>query len=438
MNQAVASEKPTAIDASTWRKRYADIIAPVYYQYSDLVVDHAQGTHLYTVDSRDVLDFGSGIAVTNLGHGHPAVVAAAHAQLDRLWHTSVTSLHPRLIEAAERLVNVTPKGLDQAFFTNSGAEAVESALKLARRATGRSEIIAFYGAFHGRTYGALTLTASNPRYHRNIGPFLPGVHHVRYPYCLHTCAHTSDEPCPIAEGEDIERLFKTVVPADSVAAIMVEPILGEGGYVVPPARFMPRLREICDEHGILLVADEVQSGLARTGKMFAVDHVGVLPDIMCVAKALGNGMPVAAIVAKRELMARWERGEHGTTYGGNAVACSAAIAVIDTIVRDNLCERSARLGKRVMEQLASWRPLFPEIIDIRGRGLMIGIEFMRDGKPAGELVDAIQKRALELGVLLLTCGVEHNVVRLIPPITTSETDLERGLDMLQTAIKETR
>src|SRR5438093_810854 len=276
---------------ATWRERDAELIAPAYGRYSDLVVESAEGAHLHTVDGRDVLDFGCGIAVTSLGHRHPAVVAAVHEQVDRLWHTSVTTLHPKMIEAAAALVAVTPDGLDQVFFSNSGAEAVEGAVKLTRRATGRTEIIAFTGAFHGRTYGAMTLTASRAKYRTGVGPFLPGVHHVRYPYCFRFCTHGPNERCPIAEGEDLQRLFATTVPPETVAAIIVEPVLGEGGIVVPPATFLPSLRTLCDQHGILLIADEIQCGLARTGRMFAVEQTRTDPDVMTLAKALGNGLP---------------------------------------------------------------------------------------------------------------------------------------------------
>ena len=329
-----------------------------------------------------------------------------------------------------------PEGLDQAFFCNSGAEAVEASIKLARRATGRSEIIAFHGAFHGRTYGAISLTASNSRYHRGIGPFLPGIHHVSYPYCLRTCTHAAGERCPIAEGIEIERLFKILVAPEDVAAIIVEPVQGEGGYIVPPARFLPRLREICDEHGILLIVDEVQSGFARTGRMFACQHWNLTPDIMCVAKAMGNGLPIAGIAAKHSVMQHWQPGEHGSTYGGNPVACAAMVAVIDTIEAEQLCDRAATLGKRVMERARGWQQTVHELVDVRGLGLMIGLEFMSDGGPAAALVDAIQRRCLELGALLLTCGPDHNVIRLVPPLTISEADLDAGLDILERAITE--
>ena len=424
-----------AADAATWRDRDAELISPAYHRFSNLVVESAKGAHLHTVDGRDVLDFGCGIGVTNLGHGHPAVVAAVHAQVDRLWHTSVTTFHPQMIEAAAALVSITPPSLDQVFLTNSGAEAVEGAMKLARRATGRPDIIAFIGGFHGRTYGALSLTASKAAYRRGMGPLLPGVHHVRYPYCFRYCSHGPDEVCDLVERE-LELLFATTTAPETVAAIVVEPVQGEGGYVVPPATLMPTLRRICDEHGILLVADEVQTGFARTGRMFAVDHTRVVPDIMCLAKALGNGMPIAAMVAGHRVMSAFHEGEHGTTYGGNAVACAAAIAVIETLTSERIPERADLLGRRVMERARGWQAEIPALADVRGLGLMIGLEFMEDGAPAAKLVDRIAANAIARGLLLLSCGIDGNVIRLIPPLTIPEPELDAGLDILEAAMRE--
>jgi 4-aminobutyrate aminotransferase len=424
-----------AADAATWRERDAELISPAYHRYSDLVVESAEGAHLHTVDGRDVLDFGCGIGVTNLGHRHPAVVAAVHAQVDRLWHTSVTAFHPQMIEAAAALVSIMPASLDQVFLTNSGAEAVEGAMKLARKATGRSEIIAFVGGFHGRTYGALSLTASKAAYRRGMGPLVPGVHHIRYPYCFRYCTHPGDDICDLVERE-LELLFATTTAPDTIAAIIVEPVQGEGGYVVPPATFMPMLRRICDEHGILLVADEVQSGFGRTGRMFAVEHTRVEPDIMCLAKALGNGMTIAAMVAGHRVMSAFHEGDHGTTYGGNAVACAAAVAVIETMTRDHIPERADRLGRHVMERAGAWQAATPALADVRGLGLMIGLEFMQGGTPATRLVERISTNALARGLLLLSCGIDGNVIRLIPPLTIPEDELDAGLDIIEAALRE--
>jgi 4-aminobutyrate aminotransferase len=422
--------------AAVWLDRDAEVVSHAYSRYSHLVVETALGAHLHTADGRDVLDFGCGIAVTNLGHRHPAVVAAVHEQVDKLWHTSVTALHPTMIRAAQALVDISPAGLDQVFFNNSGAEAVEAAIKLARRATGRSEIIAFTGAFHGRTYGAMTLTASKAMYRTKMGPFLPGVHHVRYPYCFRYCSHAAGAPCDIASGSDIRLLFDTSLPPESVAAIFVEPVQGEGGFVVPPATFLPTLRRICDEHGILLVADEVQTGFCRTGRMFAVEHTQTVPDIMCVAKALGNGLPIAGLVARNAVMRHWQQGEHGTTFGGNAVTCAAAVAVIETMVREHIAERAASLGRRVLERAREWQRRVTALADVRGLGLMVGLELMDGDRPDGALAARVQAGALERGVLVLTCGPDANVLRLLPPLTIPDDELEQGLDRIEAAIME--
>jgi 4-aminobutyrate aminotransferase len=434
----VTNPAPAGIDAAQlWRDRDAELISPAYSRYSDLVVDRAEGAHLYTVDGRDVLDFGSGIGVVNLGHRHPAVTAAVHGQVDRLWHTSVTALTTVAVEAAAALVRIAPPGLDTVFFCNSGAEAVEGAIKLARKATGRSDIIAFRGGFHGRTYGALTLTASKAKYHQGVGPFLPGVHHVEYPYCLRRCPVDASGRCRVAAGEEIERLLATTVAPSDVAAIVVEPVLGEGGYVVPPAEFLPTLRRICDRHGILLVADEVQTGMGRTGRNFAVEHTGVVPDILCVAKGLGNGLPIGALVAPSRLMRAWHPGDHGTTFGGNAVSCAAAIAVVEVLERERIAQRAATLGDRALARVRSWQASLPVLAEVRGLGLMIGLEFLHpDGSPAPDVVTDICSRALRDDVLLLLCGTDENVIRLAPPLTISDAELERGLDVLERSIRE--
>ena len=416
---------PDLDEAAQWRERDAAHVAGCYSRYSDLVVERARGAHLYTVDGRDVLDFGCGIGVTNLGHGHPAVVEAVHAQVDRLLHTSVTTHNVPMIEAAEAIAAVTPEGIESVFLCNSGAEAVEAAIKVARKATRRSDVIAFLGGFHGRTYGALSLTASKAKYHAAMGPLLPGVHHVPYP-------RPDDGEAAVAA---LERLLASTVAPEDVAAIVVEPVLGEGGYVIPPGDFLPGLRRLCDRHGILLVADEVQTGFARTGRLFAVEHTDTRPDIICLAKGLGNGMPVAAMAATPEVMGAWHPGDHGTTYGGNPVACAAVVAVIRTIRSEGLVERSARLGDAVLERARGWPAINPRVADVRGLGLMIGVEFTTaGGGPDPQTVAQVRAAALEAGVLLLNCGTDDNVVRLIPPLTIPEDELDAGLDIIEASL----
>jgi 4-aminobutyrate aminotransferase len=413
--------------AARWRERDAAHVAPCYSRYSDLVVESAEGAHLYTVDGRDVLDFGCGIGVTNLGHGHPAVRAAVHAQVDRLLHTSVTTYSLPMVQAAEALAAVTPEELDSVFLCSSGAESVEAAIKLARKATGRSDLIAFLGSFHGRTYGALSLTASKAKYHAGIGPLLPGAHHVGYPDPRRGSAEAS-----LAA---VERLLATTVAPGDVAAVVVEPVLGEGGYLVPPADLLPGLRRLCDRHGMLLVVDEVQTGFARTGRVFAVEHTGTRPDIMCLAKGLGNGLPVAAMVATRDVAGAWHPGDHGTTYGGNPVACAAAVAVVETIRTERLAERAARLGDAVLERARAWPARCPRLSDVRGLGLMIGLEFRTPGgEPDPGAVARVREAALEGGLLLLSCGTDDEVIRVVPPLTIPEDELDRGLGILEDAL----
>ena len=426
---------PATATADQWRARDAAVVAPCYSRYSDLVVERAAGAHLYTADGRDILDFGSGIGVVNLGHNHPEVVAAARDQLDRLWHTSVTALNPAMITAAESVAALAPPGLDQVFLCNSGAEAVEAAIKLARKATGRSDIIAFSGGFHGRTYGALSLTASRQKYRAGVGPLLPGVHHVDYPYPARWGVD-AEQATRLVMGQ-ISRLLATRLDAADVAAVVVEPVLGEGGYVVPGMDFLPALRRLCDQHGILLVADEVQTGFGRTGRILAVEHSAAIPDIVCVAKGMGNGLPVAAIAARRELMAAWRPGDHGTTYGGNAVACAAAAAVCMVLVRDRVAERAAGLGAAALARIETWRERFGRLRDVRGLGLMIGLELTTAaGAPDPDAVERVREAALRRGLLLLSCGTDDNVIRLVPPLTIPQAELDAGLDILETGLAE--
>jgi 4-aminobutyrate aminotransferase len=335
-------------------------------------------------------------------------------------------MNPPAIRAAEALVRIAPRGLDQVFLCTSGTDAVEAALKLARKATGRTDIIGFEGAFHGRTYGALSVSASQRRHRAGVGPFLPGTHTVPYP--SGSLGRTEDA---------IARLFATRLDPSDVAAVIVEPVLGEGGYVVPPPEFLPYLRRLCDEHGIVLIVDEIQSGLGRTGRLFATDHVGVAPDILCVAKAFGNGLPIAAIAAGHGLMGVWERGDHGSTFGGNPIACAAAEAVVETLEREGLADRAARLGAHAIDRMDRWMETIPSVDDVRGLGLMIGIELVSpDRIGGGELAERVRARALARGLLLLSCGTFGNVLRVIPPLTIPEQELEMGLDIIEECLRE--
>ncbi|HEY6538745.1 MAG TPA: aminotransferase class III-fold pyridoxal phosphate-dependent enzyme [Candidatus Dormibacteraeota bacterium] len=439
ISQSELSARAVAGDlAKDWRERDRRSVASVWSRYTDLVVSSAEGSYLIDVEGRRYLDFACGIAVTSLGHRHPDVTEAVHRQIDRYWHTSIVTQSVVMTEAAERVAAICPDPLDVVFFANSGAEVVEGALKLARRSTGRQGIIAFRGAFHGRTYGALSVTSSKALYRSRYGPLLPGVQITPYPYCFRTCDHAPGAPCPIAAGEELEQLFHRVLPAKEVAAILVEPIQGEGGYVVPPPGFLATLRRICDEHGILLICDEIQTGVARTGSWLAVDQEQVVPDIVTLAKALGSGLPVGAIVSSHRLMDAWESGSHGSTFGGNPVSGAAVIATLKVIERDHLIERARELGRIMSARIEGWQRAGHGPADLRGRGAMVGMEFMDErGRPDADRVTEIKHLALEAGLVILSCGVDDNVIRLLPPLTVSDKELDDGLEILEQAVVKT-
>ncbi len=372
-----------------------------------LVPARGRGAALEDIDGNIFLDFAAGIAVNSTGHSHPDVVAAIQAQAAELQHMSASDFYlPIYAEAAAELARISPmEDGARVFIGNSGAEAVEAGLKLARNHTGRANIIAFLGAFHGRTMGAVSLTASKAKYHAGFGPMLPGVYHVPY------------GSVGLDEMED--RIFARLMPADEFAAVIVEPIQGEGGYVVPEDDFLPRLRELCDRHGILLIADEVQSGAGRTGKMWAIEHWGVEPDILLTAKGIGSGMPVGAMIARSDVMT-WGPGAHGSTYGGNPVALAAMLATI-RLLESGLVANAAVRGRELLDALAPLVDRFPTLVhDVRGKGLMIGIEF-----DSAETAHAVQLQAFERGLLVLEAG--DNAVRMSPPLIISKSEAETAV-----------
>ncbi len=433
----LVKEQPADDSQEEWLARERAHLSQVLYRYTPIVVDHAQGSYMYSVDGRRYLDFASGIAVTNLGHGHPAVVAAAKAQLDKVIHTSVVAHHQPAIELAERIAALAPGKLDKVFFANSGAEAVEGAIKLARYTTGRPALIAFQGAFHGRTYGALSLTASKSYYRERYEPFLPGVYHVPYPYPYRNPTGTSDEATLEYVFGYIDEMLDTRVPPKNIAAFIVEPVLGEGGYVVPPAGFMPRLRALCDQHGILLIADEVQSGYGRTGKMFACEHTGVVPDIMTLAKSIASGLPLSAVVATSKLMDKWEPAAHGSTFGGNPVSCAAGIATLDVFEREGILANAAARGAELMRRLRDLQRRLPAIGEVRGLGLMVGVELVnKDGSANKDLQKKVRQVCLDSGMVVLSCGPHDNVLRLVPPLNLSQAELDEGWEILNAAFQE--
>jgi 4-aminobutyrate aminotransferase len=406
-----------------------EYLSPVLARYFERNWDHGEGHRLYDTDGKAYLDFATGIAVTVLGHRHPAVSAAIHAQTDRLLHLMQgMGYHEPISRLAERLAGTLPDPLDTVFFGNSGAEAIEGALKLARRSSGRPTIIAFEGAFHGRTFGALSVTTSNPNYQHGHGPLLPDVHLVPYPMAYRD--FDGDEAAAGAASlAAIERVLDEV-GADRVAGILIEPELGEGGYVPAPANFLRLLRALCDRNGILLIADEIQSGYGRTGRMWCFEHAGVVPDVVCIAKSIANGLPLAAIVSSGELQERWGLGAHGTTFGGNPVSCAAAIAVLETIEREGLVANAAERGEQLLAGLRRISANDARVGDVRGLGMMLGVEFVRDRatrEPDGDLGNAVIARCADEGLLVLTCGAAHNVVRWVAPLNATAEEVDEAL-----------
>jgi 4-aminobutyrate aminotransferase len=414
-----------------------DHISPVLGRYFTRTWSHGEGHRLFDTDGRAYLDFANGIAVSALGHHHPAVTAAIHAQVDRLIAPiSAVGFAEPVSRLAEMLAATFPAPLDTVFFLNSGSEAVEGALKLARRVTGRPGIVAFRGGFHGRTFGAVSVTSSNPNYRAGYEPLLPGVQLLPFPDVYR--AFEGGETRATRECLAALDGLAATVPPSSIAAMLIEPVQGEGGYRPAPVAFLRALREFCDRHGILLIADEVQSGFGRTGRMWAFEHAGILPDIVCLAKAIANGLPLSAIVSSRALQERWGKSAHGSTFGGNPVSCAAGIAVLETIHAQGLVANAAERGAQLTAGLRRLMAEDPGIGDVRGPGLMVGTAFVRDREtrePDGERVERVIQRAADLGLLLISCGVEHDVVRWIPPLDVSEAEIGEALDIFFEALQ---
>ena len=403
-----------------------------YIKEYPLVVARGRGAMIEDVDGNRFLDFMAGIAVAATGHAHPRVVAAVQEAAGRFLHICGSDFYYEGMAALlERLATVAPgASRKRVFLTNSGTEAVEGAIKLARAATRRPALVAFEGAFHGRSYGAMSLTASKARQRGSFAPLLPEVYHVPYPNPYRDGREAMARTMAALEG-----LFARRLDPRDVAAIFVEPVQGEGGYIVPPAGFLRTLRELCDRHGILLVADEVQCGVGRTGRMFACEHEEVEPDILLTAKGLGSGMPIGAIVS-REAITTWERGAHGSTFGGNPVACAAALATLD-VVEEGLVANAARMGERLMAGLRALAARHPAIGDVRGLGLMVGLELVADRAtraPAADLVHAVERLAFERGLLLLAAG--QSTLRFAPPLLVDELDVDTALRILDECLTE--
>lgn len=413
------------------------LIPRVLSRYSPVVVDHAEGIYVWDIHGERWTDFTSGIAVTNTGHCHPRVVAAIREQAGKIIHAQANILaHEPMMRLAQLITETMPPSLNQVFFSNSGAEAIEGAIKLAKIATRRPAIISFRGAFHGRTHLAMALTSSRAKVRAHYEPLVPSIYRAPYPNPFRNPYNLPPDQAEDAYFADLEALFETEVLPDDVAAIIIEPMLGEGGYVVAPKGYMQRLRRLCDEHGILLIADEIQTGVGRSGTMWAFEQFGIVPDIVTVAKGIASGLPLSAVVASRDLMDRWAPGAHGGTYGGNAVACAAGVATFEVMRDEDLPGNAARIGQFLMGQLREMQNEFPVIGDVRGMGLMIGVEFVTsDGAPNGAAAQEVIRRAQEHRTLLISAGTSDQVIRVIPPLIVNQQQAEEFLDVFADAVK---
>jgi 4-aminobutyrate aminotransferase len=430
---------PRTDDSAVWLARRAGVPA-VWARYTDLVVDRGEGSWIVTQDGDRYLDYTCGIGVTNTGHSHPRVAAAIAEQAAKIIHAQQNILyHKPGLELHERLPRYFPNAGDEEiglFLSNSGAEAIEAAVKLAKIATHRPAIVAFRGGFHGRTHGTMSLTSSAIKNRGHYEPLLASVYFAPYPYALRTPTGRTEADALTWTLSQLDELFATLVFPEDVAAFLVEPVLGEGGYVVPPDGFLPALREVADSHGILLIADEVQSGFGRTGRFFASEWTEARPDIVVMAKGIASGMPLSGILASRELLAKFPPGGHGGTYGGNAVSCAAAVATLDVFEAEGLTARAETLGHRLLNGLREAAAGNPYVAEIRGRGLMVGIEFADPETltPRPDLAKAAITDALIHRLLLLSCGTWGQVVRVIPPLVTTEAEIDQAIAIISAAL----
>lgn len=413
-------------------------MSPVWGRIFDFVAERAEGSYIFTTDGRKLLDFTCGIGVTNTGHCHPKVVEAIRQQAGSFLHAQANIvIHQPMLQLIDELRKIVPAPIDGYFFSNSGAEAIEGAVKLARVASGRPNVIVFGGSFHGRTAGTMALTTSKTIYRAGFGPLPSGVFVAPFPYAYRL--GMSEEQASAYALEQLEFLLASQTAPKETAAILIESVLGEGGYVVPPASFMKGLREVCNKHGMLLIFDEVQSGFGRTGTWFAMEHFDVLPDIMTVAKGIASGLPLSGVFSRLELMKKWDVGSHGGTFGGNAVACAAGVATIRAIRDDRMLDNAKARGTELATGLRRLQEEHPEIADVRGLGLMIGTEFAVKGSApnAKPLVKEIVHAAEQENLLLLTCGTYDNTIRWIPPLNVSSAQIQEGLKSFGVALDRT-
>jgi len=431
--------RPPGPKARELVKKDEQLISPSYARFYPLVIEKGEGCILTDVDGNQFIDFNSGLVCLNVGHNHPAVVKAIKNQCDRYLHYSNTDFYyQEVVDLAGKLVEITPGSYDKkVFFGNSGTEAVEAAVKLAKWHTRKHQFLAFIGAFHGRTLGALALTASKLVQKRHFFPELPGVTHVPYPYC-YRCAFKLECPeCGYWCVDYIdEMVLSKYLPPENVAGIVFEPIQGEGGYVVPPSEYFQRLKKLADKYGLLLIDDEVQAGMGRSGKWFAIEHWKVEPDIICIAKALASGLPISATVSRAKVM-DWEGGSHATTFGGNPVSCVAALAVINVIKNERLLENAVKQGNYIMKRLREIQEKSQILGDVRGKGLMIGAEIVKDKgtkKPGKEEAAEIMTRCWKRGILIITCGV--STLRIVPPLNITTDLVDSALEIVEDVILE--
>ena len=410
-------------------------LSPVWSHLTSIIAARGEGAYIYDQDGTAYLDFTSGIGVTSTGHCHPRVVAAIREQAGLLLHGQANIiLHPPLLALVEELRSIVPPDLDGFFFSNSGAEAVEGAIKLARHATARTNLIVFQGSFHGRTIGTMSLTTSKTVYRAGYQPLMPGVFVAPYPYAYRF--GWDEEQTSQFCLEELDFILATQTAPEETAAILVEPVLGEGGYVPPPASFLRALRQLCDRYGILLIADEIQSGFGRTGRWFAFEHYDFVPDIITIAKGLASGLPISGVISRLDLMKRWAPGSHGGTYGGNAVAAAAAVATIQVIREEKLLQNARERGVQLLTGLRHLQEEYPEMGDVRGLGLMVGAEFRAsDRKPDKNTAKAIAQRCLEESLLLLTCGPWDNTIRWIPPLIVTAGQIDHALNVFEGALR---
>ena len=414
-------------------------VASTIYRYTDIAFNRGAGVYLYDLEGREYLDFVSGIATMNVGHCHADVVEAICEQANILIHGAchIGYMEP-YVAMVEALKAIAPGELKngKGILVNSGSEALETGIKLARYVTNRPMVLAFTDSFHGRSMGALALTASNTLFRRNLSSLLTGVYHTPYPYCFRCpLKHESPDSCEMACLNLVEKALTTVVPPEDLAAIIVEPIAGEGGYIVPPDWFLKGLREICNRHDILLIADEVQTGFGRTGKMFAVNHWDVVPDIICMAKALGGGLPLGAMLARGDLVDEWPPAAQGTTFGGNPLACRAGLATLKIIEEENLLANALEMGDYIQNRLRSAQSELPIIGDVRGKGLMVAAELVNaDGSPAIEIIKEIIKEMGDHGIVLTKCGA--SAIRFAPPLIIQQDQVERGISIIIDVLKK--